>query len=358
MNKIYKTALAISFGLLLSSKLFAGDPDRAGQAGATQLVINPWPSSSGQGGANMGSISGVESMSLNPAGIMNVRNNEFEISHAIWLGSLGVSINSFGVCQRVGKDKENALGLSITSFDFGNIPLTTENAPENTGQTYTISMLNIGFDFAHRFSDNITAGFLVRGVSEGIPNTQSSGVSLDAGIQYVAGKSDRYHFGVSLRNIGPSMSYTGDGLSSYGLLNGTTNSVLLNKPSQSFELPSILDIAGGYDIIVPDSVIKNTLSVNAAFISNAFAEDQFAVGLEFSYRGFLKLRGGMVYQNGEFTTSSPSAFAGPCGGVSVDIPFGKDQGNKEKTKRLAVEYSYRAAGVFGGTHTFGLRLNM
>ena len=358
MNKIYRIALVAAIGLVLSSNAFAGDPDRAGQAGATQLVVNPWPNSSGLGGANMASISGVESMSLNPAGILNVRNNEFEISHALWLGNLGVSINSFGLCQRVGKDKENCIGLMITSFDFGNIPLTTENAPENTGQTYTISMLNIGLDFAHRFSDNITAGFLVRGVSEGIPNTQASGVALDAGIQYVAGKSDRYHFGVSLRNIGPSMVYSGDGLASYGLLNGTTNSVLLDKPSQAFDLPSILDIAGGYDIIVPDSAMKNKLSVNAAFISNAFAEDQLAVGLEFSYRSFLKIRGGFVYQNGVFTSATSSSFAGPCGGISVDIPFGKDRGNKDKAKRFAVEYSYRAAATFGGTHTFGLRLNL
>ena len=279
MNKIHKTALMIALGLFLSSKMFAGDPDRSGQAGATQLLINPWPSSSGQGGANMASISGVEAMSLNPAGILNVRNNEFEVSHAIWLGSLGVSINSFGLCQRIGKDKENAIGLSITSFDFGNIPLTTENAPENSGQTYTISMLNIGLDFAHRFSDNITAGFLVRGISEGIPSTSTTGVAIDAGIQYVAGKSDRYHFGVALRNVGPSMAYTGDGLSSYGVLDGTTNDVLLNKPSQEFDLPSLLDISGGYDIIIPDSAIKNTLTANAAFISNAFSEDQFAVGL-------------------------------------------------------------------------------
>jgi len=358
MRKIQKTALLVAMGLFLSSTMFAGDPDRSGQAGATQLVINPWPNSSGQGGANMASVGGVESMFLNPAGILNVRTNEFEVSHALWLGNLGVSINSFGFCQRLGKEKENSIGLSITSFDFGNIPLTTENAPENTGQTYTISMLNIGLDFAHRFSENITAGFLVRGISEGIPNSQADGIALDAGIQYVAGKSDRYHFGVALRNIGPSMAYTGDGLSSYGVLNGTTNTVLLNKPGQDFNLPSILDISGGYDIVVPDSAIKNRLSVNAAFVSNAFSEDQFALGLEFSYRSFLQIRGGFVYQNGVFSTASPSSFAGPCAGISVDIPFGKDRGNKDKAKRLAVEYSYRAASTFGGTHTFGLRMDL
>lgn len=359
MNKFYKIVFTLTFGMLVATAMFAGNPDRAGQAGATQLLINPWPNSSGQGGANMGSISGVESMSLNPAGILSIRNSEFEVSHALWLGNTGVSINSFGFCDRIGKDKNNAIGISITSFDFGNIPLTTELQPENSGQTFTISMLNIAFDYAHRFSDNITAGFLVRGVSEGITNLQAQGIALDAGIKYVAGESDRYHFGVALRNVGPAMNYAGDGLTAAGVLDGSTIDTKLGKLSQSYEMPSLLCASGGYDIIVPDSAIKNTLSANLSFTSNSFSQDLFALGLEFSYRSFLKLRAGFVYEDGIFAAATTStAFAGPCGGISVDIPFGKDKGNKDKAKRLAVEYSYRAAAQFGGTHTFGLKLSM
>jgi len=359
MNTIKKISFTLVLGVLISVKAFAGDPDRAGQAGATQLLINPWAQSSALGNSNMGSVTGVESMSLNPAGIMGVRNNEFDVSHAIWLGNLGVSINSFGLCQRIGKDKENSIGLSITSFDFGAIPLTTENLPENTGQTFTVSMLNIALDFAHRFSDNITAGVLVRGVSEGIPSVSASGVALDAGIQYVAGKSDRYHFGVALRNVGPGMQFSGPGLSDHGLLDGSTFTQTISKRTESFELPSLLNIAGGYDIIVPDSTTKNKLSLNLGYTSNSFSNDQFALGLEFSLSGYLKLRAGFVYEQGIFSaTAISSAFAGPCGGVSVDIPFGKDRGDRSKAKRFAVDYSYRAAAQFGGTHTFGLRLNL
>jgi len=359
MNTIKKTGIVLFIGVLVSLKAFAGDPDRAGQAGATQLLINPWAASSGQGNANMGSIAGVEAMSLNPAGILGVRNNEFEVSHALWMGNLGVAINSFGLCQRVGKDKDNAIGFAITSFDFGNIPLTSESQPENTGQTYTISMVNVALDFAHRFSDNITAGVIFRAINEGIPGVNASGASLDAGIQYVAGKSDRYHFGVALRNVGPAMQFTGAGLSDHGILDGSSYAVTLDKRSDEFELPSLLNIAGGYDIIVPDSTTKNTLSVNLGYTSNSFSNDQFALGLEFSLSGYLKLRAGFVYESGIFNVATTSsAFAGPCGGVTVDIPFGKDRGDRAKAKRLALDYSYRAAAQFGGTHTFGLRLNL
>jgi hypothetical protein len=359
MNTFKKISLAITMGVLVTGTAFAGNPDRSGQAGANQLLVNPWGGSSGMGGANMASISGVEAMSLNAAGIMNVRNNEFDVSHAIWLGNLGVSINSFGFCTRIGKDKDNALGLSITSFDFGNVPLTTENQPQNTGQTYTISMINLGINYAHRFSDNITAGAVVRAVTEGVPSVSASGISLDAGIQYAAGTSDRYHFGVSLRNVGPAIKYAGSGLSMRGVLDGSSYSATLDKRAQDFELPSVLSIAGAYDIIIPDSANKNTLSANLSFLSNAFSKDQFALGLEFSLGGFLKLRAGLVYEDGIFSpTTTGSAFAGPCGGATVDIPFGKDRADRAKAKRFALDYSYRMAAQFGGTHTFGLRLNL
>jgi len=48
---------------------FAGNSDRAGQAGATELLINPWSRSSGMAGANAASIRGLEAQYLNVAGM-------------------------------------------------------------------------------------------------------------------------------------------------------------------------------------------------------------------------------------------------------------------------------------------------
>ena len=44
---------------------FAGNPDRAGSAGAGQLLINPWAASNGLAGSNMASVKGLESTLLN-----------------------------------------------------------------------------------------------------------------------------------------------------------------------------------------------------------------------------------------------------------------------------------------------------
>ena len=55
--------LLMTFGY--SFNVIAGNEDRAGEAGASQLLINPWTKSVGWGGANTASVTGLEAMSLN-----------------------------------------------------------------------------------------------------------------------------------------------------------------------------------------------------------------------------------------------------------------------------------------------------
>jgi hypothetical protein len=354
MNIFKKVVLGVAAGFVGISSLQAGNPDRAGQAGATQLLVNPWARSSSLGNSNMCSVSGVESMSLNPAGLVSTDGSEFLLARSNWLGNLGININAAGYAQKLGAD--NAVALSIMSFDFGNIQTTTESLPEGGAGSYTISIVNIGAGYSHRFSDNIDAGLLLRFLSEGIPNAKASGAAIDAGIQYHAGYHNRTKFGVALRNVGPAMQYSGDGLSARAVIQGSSNSVTLAKRSEQFELPSVLNIAGGYDIITTDSTHHNLLTATASFTSNAFSRDQFGIGLEFTWRNYVVLRGGYVYQSGLYSSSSNSAaFSGPCAGVTVQAPFGKAN-SKGHRKLIGIDYAYRAAAPFSGTNTLGIRL--
>lgn len=353
--KIFKNiALSLAAGCLAISAANAGNPDRAGQAGATQLLVNPWARSSALGNSNMCSVTGVESMSLNPAGLVGTDGSEFLLARSNWLGNLGVNINAAGYAQKIGSD--NALGISIMSFDFGNVPMTTENQPEGGAGSFPISILNIGAGYSHRFSDNIDAGVLMRVVSEGIPSVHAGGVAIDAGIQYHAGFHNRAKFGVALRNVGPAMQFSGDGLSTRGLIEGANHSVTLQKRAEQFEMPSVLHISAGYDIVTTDSVHKSVLGVTGSFISNAFSEDQFGIGLEYSWRNYVILRGGFVYQNGLFSsTTNTAAFSGPSAGVTVQAPFGKAN-SKGHRKMIGIDYAYRSAAPFSGTNTLGIRL--
>ena len=235
MYKIIVAAVLIAFSTI-SINSFAGNPDRIGEAGGTQLLINSWARSSGMADANMAEIKGVESMMLNVAGLVETQKTEFAFTRTNWLSGSGININSFGFSQKVGKDNNSAFGVSVTSFDFGSIPITTTGQPEGGAGTYTIQMLNIGLGYSHQFSDAINGGVLLRAISEGVPSVNAQGVALDAGIQYNTGSERQIHFGVSLKNVGPAMTYGGDGLTLTGTPVGGAYTLSVQSRSMPYEL--------------------------------------------------------------------------------------------------------------------------
>ncbi len=68
MKSIFKTGFILTL-VALSTTSFAGNKDRAGQAGAGQLLINPWARSAGWAGANSASVTGLEATYTNIAGL-------------------------------------------------------------------------------------------------------------------------------------------------------------------------------------------------------------------------------------------------------------------------------------------------
>jgi hypothetical protein len=323
---------------------YAGNPDRGGSAGAQELLINPYASSSGWGNANSSCVRGLESMFSNIAGMAFTRKTEVCFSHTNWLGGSGISINNFGLTQRVGS--------------------TTDN-PEGGVGTFNPSFINIGLSYAKGFSDNIFGGITMRIIQEQIANVKASGVAIDAGIQYHTGKYDQVHFGIALRNVGPKMSYNGDGLSfDANVLNGTQYNNTVNgytasfeNKSAAFELPSLLNIGLAYDFYLTKDTagLKKDyrLTVAANFTSNSFTNDLYSIGAEFGFKKYIMLRGGYAYEKNMGTSKSQTVFTGPSAGVTLQLPFGKD-----KKSTFAVDYSYRATNPFSGVNTFGFRVNL
>lgn len=344
-----KVAAAAALVMLASVPAMAGNPDRAGSAGATQLLINPWARSSGWGMANSASLRGVESMFGNVAGLSRVNRTEVLFTNARWLSGSGVNINSIGVGQKLGGS--GVLGLTVTSIGFGELEVTTVDIPEGGRGTFRPSMSNIGLAYSKAFSNSIHGGMLVRVVSESISNVRSSGVAFDAGIQYVTGPLDNVHFGISLKNVGPAMAFAGDGLAVQGLLTQSEYQLTLEQRSAQFEIPSFLTIAAAYDWHIND---MHRLSFAGTFVSNSFTKDQGLLGLEYGFRKMVHLRAGYLYEQGIASdTDRTTVFTGLSAGLSVDFPFGNDKGSS-----VAIDYGYRATNPFAGVHCIGLRVTL
>lgn len=352
MNKIFKYFAALLLtGILITpfNQASAGNKDRTGQAGASELLINPWARSSGWGGVNIASVKGLEGMFTNIAGTAHTKGTELIFSHTQWLKGSEIGINTFGLTQSVGKG--GVFGLGIMSMSFGDIPITTEDLPDGGIGNFAPTYMNINISYAKAFSSSIYGGINIKIVSEVISDVSAQGIAIDAGIQYVTGPRENIRFGITLRNVGPTMSFSGDGLSIRSLLPGQESYFTLEQRSADFELPTQLAIGASYDFLFAE---MHRITVAGNFISNSFTKDQYIGGAEYELKSYLMLRVGYAYEEGITSkTDRTTAFTGPSAGFTVAVPL-----NKEKGSGIAIDYSYRATDPFSGTHSIGARINL
>lgn len=360
--KTTKYVLSILLSGLVATS-FAGNKERIGQAGANELLINPWARSTGFAGANTAYISGVESMSMNIAGLSAVSKTELYYSNVALFSGSGISMNSLALGQRVGGS--SVLGISMTSMSFGDLPITTTTNPGGGQGTFRPQFMNIMVAYSRTFSNSIHAGGGIRIISESISNVSAQAVALDAGVRYITGDYDRLKFGIALRNVGPKMNFTGEGLATTVLLQDAE--FTLAQRTEGFEMPALLNIGASYDLYIMGvekpmdagsewrpSDYRLTLAGN--FTSNSFSPDQIRFGAEFGYKKYLAVRGGLVYESNVFTTldgGRKTANTGPTFGVSLMLPT-----KNSDDSGFSLDYAYKFANPLGGTHSIGLRLNL
>lgn len=329
---------------------------RSGSAGASELLINPWGRSSGWGAANVACVSGLEGQYSNVAGLATIEKTELIFSQTSWLqygnelfnaDESVSSISSFGFSQRVGES--GVMGLGVMSMNFGDIEITTVNMPDGGIGTYSPRFMNIGASYAHLFSNSIQGGFTLRMISEQISNVSANGVALDAGIQYRTGEQDQLKFGISFKNWGPRMSFSGDGLSFRGNVSaGDDYEMTVEQRSSYFDLPALFNIGMSYDVLILD----HRVTCAGTFTSNSFQKDQYRIGAEYSYNDYFMARGGYVYEEGIGNIETTStALTGPTLGFTVELPMGNGS-------TFGVDYSYTDTDPFKGSHAIGCRIDL
>lgn len=346
-----KSALIIGAAVMSSFAATAGNEDRTGSAGASQLLINPWARSCAFGDAGVSNVNGLEGTFTNIAGLAFTDKTQIKFNYSNWMGAAGIGLNSAGIAQRISEN--DVIAVSVQSMNFGDIEITTVDNPEGNIGFFTprSNIFNVGY--ARTFSSSIYGGINFKVISENISNLKASGIAIDAGIRYVTGEQDQIKFGITLKNVGPVMRYKGDGLAQQIDYVSTGITATLEERSATYELPSLLGIGGSYDFIFNET---NKLTVSAAFTANSFSSDQYRLGLDYGMTAdkvAFNLRGGFVYEKNLFSAENRSnALIGPTGGFSVDALVG------ENKTALGIEYAARFAGVFGVIHTIGATINL
>lgn len=350
-KNILRNTAFIGAAVLTCSSVFAGNEDRVGSAGASQLLVNPWARSTGSADAGIANVNGIEGTFTNIAGLAFTDKTQLKFNYTNWLGNSGIRFSSAGFAQRL--SESSVIAVSIQAMSFGDIDITTVELPEGGIGVFTprVNVFNVGY--AKSFTKSISGGVNFKVISESIANLKANGMAIDAGIRYVTGEQDQIKFGITLKNVGPTMRYKGDGLSTQINYVSTGGKATLEQRSQAFEMPSLLAIGGSYDFIFNE---KSKLTTMLGFTANSFANDQYRLGLDYAMttgKAAFNVRAGYVYEKNIFSMENrTNALTGPTAGFSVDAIVGKNK------SALGVEYAMRIAGPFGVIHTLGVAISL
>lgn len=336
-------AVAVFAAILLSvDNLSADGPERAGTAGAPELLIPVGARDMALGGATVASSAGIGALHWNPAGLARGRD-EAQLLFSTTSYLADIRVNYVAVSGRFGQ--LGALALSIKALDFGDIPITTASQPDGTGATYSPTFLTTGITWARPLSDRITLGGTMHYVSNRIERVSAAGVSFNAGLQYAdLGDVTGLDLGVVVKHIGSRMRYDGSALLRSGILDDLRRSASVYKiQTGSADLPSTFEIGLSYGH-APAALGKARHF--ALFQHHNFAHDQWRFGSEYVYRDFFAARGGIDYADGGATNAH-------IFGTSFGFGLQLDLGGVEDVQ---LDYAYTTVDFFDPLSTFTFRV--
>lgn len=332
-------AVAIALSFLVAVVAYGGRGDKAGTAAAQELLIPVGAGSIALGGSSLAVVAGIDALYWNPAGLVrSADGTNATFSHMSYFAGIGVDYAAVST-----KLPDIAsIGIAVKSLSFGQIPVTTEDSPDGNGQLASPSFVVVSGALSRLITDHIAFGFSGNVIFENMDKVSATGVAFSFGLQYSGlGGVDGLSFGVTVDNIGPAMTYDGDGLLRVGQVDDVLRPETTYKiQAASDDLPSMIDIGLGYSISVSE---RDQAQLTTTFRDNDFSDDEYRFGAEFIHDRIVSFRAG--YSMSAASGSSDYIY-GFSGGIGIAVRF---QGIN-----LAVDYAYRSASFFSGNHVLSL----
>ncbi len=339
----YTNIIVIIILFTFVNSMYAGPKNKYGLSAARELLIPVGSVSTALGGSNLANVSGVDALYWNPAGITNLSGKTGEVLFSNEIYIADVNVNYFAGAYKI--PNFGTLALSVNALNFGDIPVTTVNNPEGTGETYSPTYLTGGLSYARAMTDRISFGATAKVIYEKISRETSTGFAFDFGLNYnVIGSGLK--FGVTLRNLGPSMVFSGPDLDQFFQPPGTPVGTQAEPRSiqlADFDLPTSFTLGLTYDFRLDK---KNNLLSHGNYQSNSFSTDNFNLGLEYNYNKIIYLRGAYQFSS---DNSNDKTFDGVTFGAGVNY-------NASSSFNIGFDYAYRVANRFDNNQFFTINL--
>ncbi|HEY8258117.1 MAG TPA: PorV/PorQ family protein [Gemmatimonadales bacterium] len=260
------------------------------------------------------------------------------------------------------------IGFQLGTFGFKDQPVFTEDQPDGTGATYSVSETFIGATFAQNFSDRFSAGLTAKYVDDKLGTVSGSAFAVDFGTNFHASLNNHpVKFSFVLANLGSNLSYSGTGLQGNVQRDPVTGEEQVptlpqqaNLLTKDFPLPTTFRVGLAYDLITGDN---NRLTLLGDFSQPNNNTPGFAFGSEWmsnkiggSDFGFA-LRGSYTYTgaNGLDPTTSTTGLSDEENLQGLAFGGGLQYGQGTGFA-LGLDYAYKYLGILGPTNFFSFSL--
>jgi len=346
MIHLKRLFLVLLICAIAAIETFGSGQNRAGTSAAPELRIPVGGRYLAMGGSAVASAIGLEAVYWNPAGVdLSPNSADAIFSYRQYFADMSMSY--FGVSGRLGE--LGTLALSFRNLSVGNINVTTMDQPDGTGEVINPSYFVLGLTYSKQLSDRVTIGATANLINESWARVGATGFSFDAGVEY----KDLFNVpdfavGIVVKNLGGTMTYSGNGLwvqaTDQTAARGTS---FYEIGAQSSELPSEISLGLSYSRNINED---NKLNFAGAFVNNNYTFDDYKVGLEYSYRDMVFLRGGYLFSP-QSDAQTPNIWQNFTAGIGLNI---KQVGGVD----ISFDYAYIPVKYFTANNSFTIKLGL
>ena len=251
----------------------------------------------------------------------------------------------FGIATDLGDYK---MGVSVRTFNVGDIDETTVFYPDGTGQVFTPNFSILGATFARKLSDNTSVGINANLIREGFGRVAATGVAYDLGVQYrgFLGR-EGLDVGFAMKNFGSPMKYDGEGLGVMASpVDGDRPVEYYKIDAAAFDLPFVFDMGVSYNIAGAD--------IGVTYTSNYYSTDELKLSVGYALEGLGSVGVGMQSSSAsQEIDDTDDWYTNPADGVSFGASLDM---SRFVGMNMSVDYSMLPMGDFGTNSVVALRV--
>ena len=297
--------------LVTTSMGLAGN--RSGSVSGQFLKLPVDARANALGGAGVALAEGPVSVVSNPAGILNVSNIAVGGSYTQWFAD--ITHAAYGVT--VNLHEWGSIGAGLIMLTTDDMEVRTPGSPEGTGELFKATEYAFSVGYSRQISEQFGLGVSAKYIDSHLLNNvhSATAIAFDVGTLYDIPVL-RTRLGISLNNLGKDLTYI----------------------TEQYSLPTALRF-GARTIVFEEDIHR----VYAAFQIGRpnDADEQYNLGVEYSYQDLVSLRTGYRFNYDTETWS---------GGIGVNLVSLGINGT--------VDYAYTNYKYLSGTHMFSLEVGL